>query len=119
MSEHENSQELQDENALRKKRMEARESRVRKSRKRPGEGKYPADMRPAGFWIRWGARFIDGVVFRVVFSLLELLGTPNGALISYFSYRFFPKNQCSVFTQIKVIQLTGFRETQTIKQIFI
>lgn len=52
--------------------MQTRAEKAGKNRERLGKGVYPADMRPAGFWIRWGARFIDGAVFRVVFSLLEV-----------------------------------------------
>ena len=81
MPEQENNQELQDENALRKKRVEARESRVRKNRKRPGEGKYPPDMRPAGFWIRWAAQFIDGVIFLLAYFGLMFVVTALFALL--------------------------------------
>lgn len=80
MSEQESDLSPEPENELRAERMPARAKRARKNRERPGKGVYPADMRPAGFWIRFGARFIDGVVFRVVFFLLEVaLGAVVGA----------------------------------------
>lgn len=53
--------------------MQARVSKAKQTRERPGEGKYPPDMRPAGFWIRWGAQFIDGVIFLVAYFSLSFV----------------------------------------------
>jgi uncharacterized RDD family membrane protein YckC len=39
-------------------------------------------MRPAGFWIRWAAQFIDGVIFVIAYFGLAFVFAGLGALLS-------------------------------------
>ncbi len=81
MSEQESGQSPERENRLRTERMQARVSRAQKNRERPGKGVYPANMRPAGFWIRWAAQFIDGALFLIAYFGLAFVLTALVALL--------------------------------------
>lgn len=64
---------------------EAKSSSVRRASRRKGqssEGDHPPDMRPAGFWIRWAAQFIDGVIFLIAYFGLAFALAGLGALLS-------------------------------------
>lgn len=50
------------------------------------EAVHPPDMRPAGFWIRWGAQFIDGTLFIVAYFVLAFVLSKVVFVILLFSY---------------------------------